>query len=801
MDKHIDENEYILDNNEKKICEFYKSEYINNLNLSDKILDKELKNKSIDQWKYSSVIRYNTFKSMGLNLFMDTTNTIVAVYKIKDVAIDDREVIYNIAYINIKPPDKYKKTFFDDNILLKKSIDTSHHGNLYINNICPNGSTISKDGEYRSVLLYWKFVKYIIDKKPILHDLFNEINEYFIDKFQDRKLLIYSHYYFPTDEMRNKYSFEVELMINSKKIEFFSISWFIMYYINAFGTISDNLNQIYQKIIFKYKHEDMRFFKQLIEKYSIEVIRYLYHIFNTNIRSIKDRGINSFCKIKLGQKLIPISLREIQYQFDITYKPWKEYFVNLKLSDLVINQITSGFPITTSWLFIKNTDKHLFDNPSQYTRMEKSIQSSHITAILNQARNLTKQEVKPSNLLINDEDTSFGIQLSKKYNNVLTSWLSKEFKILYNKIDDAIIHSNSNITMSNVTFCIFTEYVGKTLYDSIFITKKSEYYKKMVTNVFSEAGYPIFEKYMFELCYNLHCSSSIIGIIHGDLHMHNIALNDLFYKSWINIDVKNPKVLYKLNDDSEFLFDTNFYNMSIIDFSRCIINISSVELFRHHVLHKHFDLIENIKEFEDLQKKQLVSYLFSAKPEYKEIGTPLITGITLNFDIYFKILSILDLYMIMTRFLDFFKFKTNLIFTPYSGCIDLIKKIHNQCDFYITNSLNSLLKNIDIEKYKSGKWPIEDIINKIFAHKNIKNIKNIDSNDIVDVYNYSNEMKYSLNKSEELPPPFKHLYNNKENDNFIKNSIERKKIYEQQVINNIKTLLIIKKRQREKNII
>jgi len=791
-------DEYELNENEMTACHFYKEKYINSLSLTDKTLEDKIKDKSSIDWKFSSVLRYNTAKAMALNLFIDTTNTIISVYKIKDITSGGREVIYNIAYINVKPNNK--AVYFDDNITPNKTADASQHGNLYINNICPVGSTVSKDGEYRPILIYWRMINYILNKHKELNILFKEIHEYFVDKFQDRKLLIYSHNYFPTDDLKNKYSFEVELMISNRKLEFFSVSWFIIYYTYIFGTISDHLNQLYQKIMFKYKHEDIEFFKLLITKHTIEVIRYMYHIFSTNIRSTTDRGLNSFCKIKLGQKLIPISLREIQYQFDIRYKPWKEYFVNLKLSDLVVNQVTPGFPITTNWIFIKNTDEFLFDNPSQYSRMEKSTSATQISNILNQARYLTKQQIKPSHLIANDDDLVMNI--SKKNNNILTSWISREFQILHNKIDDAIVHSHSNIAMSNVTFCIFTEYVGKTLYESIFITKKSHYYKQMVQNIFSETGYSIFERFMFELAYSLYCASSKFGIIHGDLHMHNITLNDLFYKSWINMSITKPKVMYILGKNYEYVFDTNFYFMTIIDFSRCILDPSKVNIFRHETLHKTFDIVENMKDFEEQQKFNLTNYLFSCKPEYKEFGLPLLNGIRTHYSVYFKILSVLDLFMITSRFLVFFKLKKDLAFTPFAGCISLIKNIHSRCDLFITNTLESLTKEneITIEKHRTDNWPILDIIDDVFAHKNIKNTT-IDPKDIVDIYNYDNELTYSLNNTSKLPPIFKDLSKTNKNDNFIKNSIKRREAFDDQVEKNIKTLLIIKKRQREKNIL
>jgi hypothetical protein len=784
---------YNLNNNELESCKWIKNQLNKSLVMENKEYEKKIKSMPAEHWKYSSILRHNTMKAMTFNLFMDTTNTIIVVFKIKDITFDDREVIYNISYINIKPskPD----------IFFEKEIIKDQTSNLYINNVCPVGSTLSKDGEYRSVIIYWKFVQYILSKDNNLSKLYKEILDYFIDKFQDRKLMIYAHYYFPLDELRQKYSFELELMISNKKLELFSISWFMFFYSYTFSTISDRLNQMYQKIMSKYKHEDAEFFKSLISKYSLDTIRYMYHLFSTNIRSTTDRGLAPFYKTKLGQKLIPISLREIQYPFDITYKPWKEYFVNLRLSDLVVNNITPGFAITTNWLFIKNTDQHIFDNPSQYTRMQKSAYAINISNILSQARHLAYEQIKPSSILLYDNDSSFELKANKKNRQLLTSWLSKEFQILHDGIDDDIKHAQLNIIMSNVTFCMITEYAGKTLYESIFLTKKSSYYRELISNLFSEEGYPNFERFMFEIMYDLYCSASKFGIIHGDLHLHNITINELFYKKWMSIDVKNPKVLYVTEPGFEYLFDTNFYYMTIIDFSRCILNPTKVNMFKNSSLHKTFDMIDNMREFEELQTNNLISYLHTCKPEYRELGLPLQTGIKLYFNNYFKALSILDLFMIMSRLLDFLQMKNSEISTPYSGSVKLIRQIFSECDLYLTDTLTKLtgVESLTfLESFPNQEWPIMTIIKKVFEHRKLDSAAKLD--DVVDIYNYNNELEYTLNDDAKLPDAFYELSKNKENDSFIKNSIQRKKIYEDQMISNYKTLQIIKKRQREKNI-
>jgi hypothetical protein len=783
---------YNLSKDEINICKFYKKEYIDVLN---NILEPNIYNKikllPAEHWKYGSIFRYNIYKTLSLNLFIDTVNTILVLYKIKDTSItENKEVIYSIGYVNIKP--KEMSLFFDNNINLPTFEPSGYDGNLYINNVCVSGSTISKDGEYRPTLIYWKYIQFILSKDKELNNLFKDMQEYFIKKLQYRKYLIYCRYNFPTDAIRNKYAFELELMASNKKIDFFIINWFLFYFSYVFETISSHLNDSYKEIMLKYKIEDNAYFKELINKYTITNIRRFYHLCNTNIRSSDDLNNRLFCKTKLGQKIIPISLREIQNPFMILYKPWKEYLIGLKLTNLVVNNITCGFPIMINWIFIKNEDEHLYDNPSQAERLKKSILSKRITDILNQANYLSKEQIINKDNYIFDIDSYLGSSVLNKQKKLISSWLSREFRILNNKVNDAIEHANEHIAMSNVSFCIFTEYVGRTLYESFFITKKSKYYSSLVSPLFTKEGFPYFQKYIFELCYNLLCLSEKCGIIHGDLHMHNLTLNSLFYKLNVNIP-NNPKILYIIKKKT-YVFDTNFYNLTLIDFSRAIIDPSKVNNFKEPNIHKIFDIVNDYELFEVSQNKQLFDYLISCKPEYKEIGLSLQIAMRRNFSIFFKILSSLDLYMITLRFLDFFKYKKDLNYQPYIESVNLIKKINYNIDIYLSKALEKVINHKElINEFKEDEWPIYTIIKNTFFDKKIK-INDIDS--IVDIYNYNNDSEYSLTNIKNLLPPLKETNSN---NNFIKNSIKRKYKNDSIIQNNYKTINLIMNRQREKH--
>ena len=82
--------------------------------------------------------------------------------------------------------------------------------------------------------------------------------------------------------------------------------------------------------------------------------------------------------------------------------------------------------------------------------------------------------------------------------------------------------------------------------DIIVICNKSQYYNNLIGNPFVESSHKIFNKYMFDICYNLYCMNSLSGLIHGDLHLNNVTLRAMTYKNVRDInDITNPTVLYK----------------------------------------------------------------------------------------------------------------------------------------------------------------------------------------------------------------------------------------------------------------
>jgi hypothetical protein len=783
----------------------YKTNYVQSNIIKNKKLYDNISSKPIEHWKYSGVNRFHSAITLAYRLLPDTTDTITVLYKIKDVQQTDKEVIYTMGYIGTK---QEKNTILYLDLLERlHNIKLNVSDNIYVDSIAVSGSMTSKDGEYRAELLNWNAVQVILKKDKEIHQLYNFIVEYFSNVLKERKYILVTKYYYPTDKFKNKYQYETELLCESNKIHFFVLLWFNFYYAYYFNIISNHINENFKKLLLKYKKEDVEFFKLIWKKFSLNAIETFRYMCGNYIKGAT-HDLKIYNKSKIGQKIIPLNLIEAQKFFNIEYTPWKEYFINSKVSDLVLNNVSNGFSLGNNWLIIKNQDKDLYDNPSQADRLDKCSAALKIAEILNQARLYTY-----SNINIDDEEKNDEKIIDRLLYNFsddridITTWLSNEFKNLYKMIQDGINFSKENIIMSNISLCLISEYVGKTLYDSIFLTHQSAFYKKLVPSIFVVENFGYFKKYMFQMCYNLYCLNSKLNIIHGDLHLNNITMNSMFYKKNISVSVKDPKVVYILDDSHQYIFDTNFYDICLIDFSRAIMHPDSYEMFK--LDHIPYDIVNSKASFLNKQVKDLLGYLYATKPEFKEFGTSIEPVMLHNYKEYFKVLSALDIYNLSLKFVDFLKSDNKYVKNPYMQSIKLISDINKSAEYYLTTVLNKLITERNFDEINAMEWPILTIIKDLFSDNLADNFEK-DYDSIVDVYNFSNESKYSLSSFKHFPPVLREsreIVNNKISvitptlHKITRGfSINHRKAYENKSIKNYQTVNIIQIRQLEKNL-
>ena len=649
-------------------------------------------------------------------------NTVV--FKLFDMNTN-KEINYAILFCeNITElPDQLKK-----NIAQEQQI-----GNIVMQNYSISPSFISCDGEYRSTFTRYKN---FIDIKRKYPELWNDIEMYVIKSIRRRQWNIYTSY-FHGREVPNNIELERVIKSNLMAQSFLANAWFNAIYNEYLGLTESHMNETFREIMFSNLKIDIEFIKELIKKYGEDELKYLKKVTTTFMNKKLLKPTERI--ISVGYKIIPLNLREVQYPLKLQYKPWREFLIANKCNDLIINQIAPGFPVTLDWFLIKKSHKGLFDNKSQYERLKNSELARSILSSLYDAQ----------------KNTYFSASnLGNKSSTDLKEWISNKFKVLHEKIREPIDYSIEEIIMSDITLAFPSEFVGKTIADTVQLIKKSKKYNQMIGKPFHD--YEFFKKFMFEICYNLLVFNKRINAVHGDFHLNNATIGRLY----LNTN-PNAKVVYQIDDDHKYTFTNNGYFACIIDFSRSLINVEEYESLKDESMNDSFKLIDDYDKFETNEISRLLSWYLQLYPNKAKQKEELHITFKNNTLAVFKLLTAMDIYMFTARLNVLLSKQNNGI---NKRCFDLLEKINRLSEIYITTDMNNLMKTPDLgQKISEGEYPIETIIKKCFSDCML-NTANTDNAVITDYYILNNPMAKSISKYDLFPDAIKYskYYNSKD---------------------------------------
>jgi hypothetical protein len=130
-----------------------------------------------------------------------------------------------------------------------------------------------------------------------------------------------------------------------------------------------------------------------------------------------------------------------------------------------------------------------------------------------------------------------------------------------------------------------------------------------------------------------------------------------------------------------------------------------------------------------IQTKNLLRYLYSLKPEYKQFDLIIESNMMHHFDVYFKLLSALDIYNITSKLATFVK--SDKVKSISSKSLQLVENINKLANYYITTALETLIKTSNFLIILEMDWPLLSIIKEIFQDNLSK-----DKSDDTIVYNY-----------------------------------------------------------------
>jgi hypothetical protein len=593
-------------------------------------------------------------------------------------------------------------------------------------------SYVSCDGEYRSSFNTYRSLHRTKKKYPVI---WNDLEEKIRRIMSRRNWSMHTNYFYPKLEQELK-NFTVEAAVKNSMLPFslMLISWFNYVYSLMLGVTEININEAFKEIFLEHRESDVQFMRKMVERHGADKLSAFYYQESRSHANFHETRISVHC----GYKMIPLNIKETQDPLNPIYKPWREYYISAKLGDLVVNSVAPNFSIILDWFYIKNSRKGLYDNKSQYDRMRYSEAAKDILHTLYEAQRSTYFAAIPEGELIQDP---------KK-----RKWASGKFRKLNDHIDHAINYTKRDIIMSEVTLAFVSEYVGRTVMDSISLSAESKVYRELIGDPFSagKLNSDFFHKYVFEICYGLLCANKKIGVIHGDLHLGNATIGEL-YRMSDDRDGKK-KVLYVVDDKHQYLFPNRGYFANIIDFSRGIIDPHRKDMIKDLSLPPTFEQIRaedelafDVREREDLMNLYL--RIFPSKAKQKEELAVLFKN---HFRAVFKLLTCLDLYMFsirMWRVLSVAERKVPM------NLLSLLEKVNKDSEFFITAEMSRLISDPSRKgpEIANGEYPILTIIKKHFSAYNDGEKYGRLPGEVSDVYVLDNLMEHSLVKYDLFP--------------------------------------------------
>ena len=592
--------------------------------------------------------------------------------------------------------------------------------------VCSSPTFNSADGEYRHRVIPYKqaedtysknieVFKYLEDK--IISDMELGKIEFSCDIFYSKDMTI----------SNSKYKDSV----NSSRL---AIKLFIFCWICDFHTIhnkvaENHINPAYQYVI--YDKEYVKIYDKLMKDIGFDAYSIIVDNISDYYENILTEKTIARARLQCGQKLMPLTYRETSNIGDINFAAWRELYIGNICTNLVINGICPNFPFIGDWFFIQNSKVDLYDNNSMHEKYEHSEIAKNISEQLISANKYNYKNIK-NKLFINGK-----------------------FRTLSNKISKSIIYNDSHIRRTDISICIFSEYVGRTIRDLPILSLFEDIPE--YTSIFKNDD--IFAKHMFEFIYGFYCMNSKINILHGDVHLNNATIYRLYKlineskdnptneKFIPNIGLKNPTTLYILNQNEIYNFKHYGTISMIIDFSRSIIG--DFDRIKKDFGDRFAELY--FKEQRDRVLRILNHYFNTFTTKYKQNLEALMIE---NFPLIFKITTAIDTYTIM-HFLDsmFTKINektknTNINISEKSH--RLINKLEKMAEKLLINNLQDAI-NRKIVNPDDIEWPNYVILKECFSTFRVKNYSDIDNVDVIDIYNYMNDVKYKMDEYSSYP--------------------------------------------------
>jgi hypothetical protein len=701
-----------MDDKIKRYYKYYENQFANIIGLPR--LETIAKNKNLEWlekavqnfgYPWSSIWRYENLANMKYLVPLRKTDYICTVFKISRKWVKKQTITtYAVMYSHVDG-----RKIIHDYVAISPTYR-------------------SADGEYRHRFVP---VQQLVDHRNKNVDIYDDV-ETMIAKQATKGEISFQTYSFLEDESKRQ-SLEDSINNNRFILSFYAAEWFLEYTRIYLNRSENHIAAGYHESMFGEsdikvwnKHENFL----LNAEESGEFLHGLFKLVTKPGQSVNTT--------ELGQKIIPLTVRDVELSDDLRLAPWREMYITSRAGDLVINGICPGIPLMNDWFFIRGMSKELFDNAVSHVKLDHSDAASEIIKKLEDSRKST-----------------YVIDPIKK-NEIYISYKMEGFS---SAIEIPMDYAEKELVLAPYVLVKSEEHLGRTVADIPMMMMFDDYALAMGP-IFKDINR--FSKYIFEFLYNLSCLNHY-GIIHGDLHLNNCTIYEMML--YINritgkMVVNNPHIIYECNG-SQYIFSTSGRNVALIDFSRAFI-------WDKGILSKDYN--ENqIKAIQTNYKGRMLNVMKFEFPDFTDAHKDDIElAIERHFDEVYKIFQISDTWKIMSGWEVLLQ---SILDNPkYVGKFGDREMILNQAlplvisikdaayDFFTSNMMevmnNPKRISFDIPS------PNKSFIPKYFSNFLVERFTPDPKNPITlaDYYSDANELRYNTREYENFPPTIKFDY-------------------------------------------
>lgn len=379
--------------------------------------------------KYGSIWRNESMETMKYGCIPNKTNYICTIFSITRKGKSSIEPIKGIHYSTTH-------SFL---------YTTCRENKLYHEFICTATTLTSADGEYRSRFISYDQYQKCYNK---FIDMLNQMEHYVMKQIKNGDLLLHAKTIYPHDFSSTVIKNKMDNFINESRLslKLYITLWFMDFYRMNLNILENHVSPGYIESMFS--GNDNHFYSKNKEKFNANqnLISYLTEFSKPSVEKRSSVGI--------GQKLIPLTVKQIEDIGQIHHPVWLELFISSYVGDLVINGISSNFSIFNNWFLLQGNNSDLFNNQVAHIRFQNSDVAKKIIKKLEESR----------------RDTFRFDPTKNEY-----SIRGHNMEGLAYTIEIPIDYAEEEIIMSNYTLCFLTEYIGRTVWDIPILYKNEKW--------------------------------------------------------------------------------------------------------------------------------------------------------------------------------------------------------------------------------------------------------------------------------------------------------------------------------------